>query len=275
MLDTLTAAQAWRSDMTGYAPAQVVPEALIVRTTTTVGTVTGDAPAMRVPWVNDDDAGFVSEGSLIPEGDPDLAETVIYTGKIAKLLRISAEQYYRDETASLLADAVTRTVTRAADIAFLTQDEPVGATTPPAGLLHAQGATTAENLTGNLDTLHDLLAVLENALAHPSHIILDPAGWAALGKMKTGEDRNDSLLGSGTTAGEKTLLGLPVIVTNTMPTATGLIIDKSDVLSVLGKVEVATSEHAYFTSQGVAVRCTWRIGAKPMHPERLGIFTIA
>ena len=47
---------AWRPDVTAFVADDVVPEALLLRTTTVVGSVEGDAPAVRVPIVADDGA---------------------------------------------------------------------------------------------------------------------------------------------------------------------------------------------------------------------------
>jgi hypothetical protein len=47
--------------------------------------------------------------------------------------------------------------------------------------------------------LVDLIAQLQDNLAVPSHILLDPRGWAELRKLKTGNTFNSSLLGAGTT----------------------------------------------------------------------------
>jgi hypothetical protein len=56
---------------------------------------------------------------------------------------------------------------------------------------------------------------------------------------------------------------------------TGLIVDKFAVVSAVGAVQVATSEHEYFSSDSLALRATWRFGHVAVRPEQLGKFTIA
>ena len=120
-LATTSSAKALHLDVQGVAPSEVIPEALVVLTSSRAGFVEGDEPAVRVPFVNvDDDAGFVPEGTNIPEADPDTSETLIYTGKVAVLAKISAEQYRTGTASGLLSDAVRRALIKKANVAYLT-----------------------------------------------------------------------------------------------------------------------------------------------------------
>ncbi|MBE1531145.1 phage major capsid protein [Actinomadura algeriensis] len=273
---TGTSAKAWAPDVTTFAPADAVPEALILQTSTVAGSVEGDAPAVRCAYVDDADAEFVAEGADIPESDPALSEVLVYTGKISQLVRLSREQFEQDGTEDRLAVSVGRAVTRRANTAYLTQAAPaVGETTPPAGILNITGITAGGAVTGNLDVLVDLLATLQGNDAEPSHIITDPTGWATLRKMKTdATDSNESLLGAGTTDATRMLLDLPVVVSPAMTAGTGLVVDRTAVVSAVGSVLVAVSEHVYFTADSIGLRCTWRIGWNVVRPERIGSFTI-
>ncbi len=107
---TTNAAKAFDPDVVGLAPQDVIPEALIIATSTRAGAVEGDEPAVRVPFVEipDGDVGFVPEGDDIDEADPDSSEVVIHTGKVAVLAKISGEQYSTGSAASMLSDAVCR-----------------------------------------------------------------------------------------------------------------------------------------------------------------------
>lgn len=51
--------------------------------------------------------------------------------------------------------------------------------------------------------------------------------------------------------------------------------EKSAVVSAYGEVNVNTSDHQFFSSDSVAVRCTWRVGHNVVRPNRIGTFTIA
>ena len=54
-----------------------------------------------------------------------------------------------------------------------------------------------------------------------------------------------------------------------------MVVDKSAIVSAVGAVMVAQSEHAYFSSDSIALRGTWRFGQNIVRPERIGKFTIA
>lgn len=272
---TTTSAYAWRPDDTTFAPADVVPEALIMRTSTVAGSIEGDKPVLHVAYIDDDDAEFVAEAAEIDESNPALAEVAVATGKISQLVRLSNEQWRQEGTAGQLAASVARAIVKRADEAFLTQTAPTPpAVQPPAGLLNIAGITAGDEVTGSLDALVDLLAELESDGATPTHIVVDPHGWAQLRKLKTGTDYNSSLLGAGTTDAVPMLLSLPVLVNRWAPAFSGIVIDRNAVVSAVGQVKIATSEHQYFSSDSIAVRATWRIGWNVVRPNRIGKFTI-
>lgn len=272
---TLTSAEAWSPHVTAVAPSEAVPEALILQTSTVAGSVEGDAVAVRVQYVDDDDAGFVAEGATIPEADPDLAETLVFTGKISKLVRLSREQFVQDNAAGLLSESVRRVVTKAGNVAYIAQAAPVSpAVTPPAGLLNIDGIEDGGAVASDLDALIDLQATIAGNDGNATHIVLSPTAWASLRKFKTATDEATNLLGAGTEDTVHALLNLPVLVSNAVPANTGLMIDKSAVVSAVGNVMVAQSEHVYFAADSIGLRCTWRIGANVVHPERIGHFTV-
>jgi hypothetical protein len=84
--------------------------------------------------------------------------------------------------------------------------------------------------------------------------------------MKTGNDFNSSLLGAGTTDATPMLLSLPVIVDASVPDYSGVVVDQSAVVSAVGHVKVATSEHQYFSRDSVLLRATWRSGTSSSGP---------
>ena len=273
---TLTSARGWSPDVTGIAPEDAIPDALVLLTSTVAGHVEGDAPAVRVTYVDDAEADFVGEGEDIPEADPDLAEVLVYTGKVAQLIRLSREQWVQDSTSGLLSSSVERAVTKRANLAYLAQVAPTPpAVTPPAGLLNVSGIVNGGAVATNLDALVDLVATLEDNDGTPSHWIMSSTAWAKLRKLKTGTGLASSLLGAGTSDTAKMLLDLPVLVTPAMTASTGMLVDKSAIVSVVGDVMVAQSEHAFFTSDSIALRCTWRFGQNVVKPNRIGKFTVS
>lgn len=273
IITTNLSATGWSPAVTEVAPGDAVPDALVLKTSTVAGAVEGDSVAVHCVYVDDADAGFVAEGAVIDEGTPGLAQCTVFTGKIAQLIRLSREQYGQEHTAKQMSVSVARAVTRAANKAYLAQPAPAGpAVTPPAGLIHVPGLVDCGTIADDLDALTDGLATLAANYSAPTHILAAPDAWAALQKLKTADNFNTSLLGAGTTEAQRFLFNLPVIVDPAVPSGTGIIIDSSAVVSAVGPVTVATSDQAHFTSDSVAVRCTWRFGQNIVRPNRIGLF---
>ncbi|MCA4722612.1 phage major capsid protein [Mycolicibacterium fortuitum] len=274
---TTTSEYAWRPDQTAFHAADVIPEALILQTSTVSGQIDGDKPSLHVAYVDDADAEFVAEAADIDESDPAMAEVIVHTGKISQLVKLSREQFYQQGTPDQLRQSVSRAIVKRADQAYLSQIVPTPpAVHPPAGLLNIAGVTEAtDEVADSLDALVDLIAVLESEGATPSHIVVDPLGWAELRKLKLGDDYNASLLGAGTTDAVPMLLSLPVLVNRWAPAMSGLVLDSGAVVSAVGQVQIANSEHQFFSSDSVALRATWRIGWNVVRPQRIGKFDIA
>lgn len=272
---TITSAGAWSPDLTEVAPGIAVPDALILSTSTVAASIEGDAAVVRVQYVDDATAAFFGEGVTIDTAEPDLSECLVYSGKIAQVIRLSREQFTQPNSSELLSTSVARAVTKAGNLAYISQVAPTPpALSPPAGLLNVDGIVNGGDITDNLDALVDLLATLATNGSEPSHILMSPTAWASLRKLKIGVDFNSTLLGTGATDAQKFLLDLPVIVSPAVPVDTGLVVDKTAVVSAVGSVQVAQSEHAFFSADSIAVRCTWRFGANVVKPDRIGKFTV-
>lgn len=267
---TVTSARAWSPDLHVFAPEEALPDALILATSIVAGEIEGDEPSVRVAYVDDADAEFVAEGNEIPEADPALAETVVFTGKVSQLIRLSREQWSQVGAAELLSESVARAVTNRANAAYISQAAPASpAVTPPAGLLNVAGVIDGGAIGADLDALADAMATVEGNGGLPSHIIASPSAWGFLRKMKTGTGAATSLLGAGTADVERRLLGVPVLTTPAVPAGGLLLIDRTAVVSAVGPVRVATSEHTYFSSDSIGLRCTWRFGANLVRPDRV------
>lgn len=275
IVTTPTSPKAFALDVLGRPPETIIPTALIIQATTKAGVVEGDEPAVRVPAINlDASVGFVPEGNNIPEANPDLAELVILTGKIAELIKVSREQLAQENALDLISHEIRRSMIAKADWALLQQPAPVSpATHPPAGLLaHASDAGT---IAGSLDALIDAIAVIESLPGGvATHIIANPSAYAALRQFKKGTGSNESLLGAGTEAGAKTLLSLPVLTTVAMPADQVLVLDKHQVLSAYGEFKFARSDDFYFGSDNVALRATLRFGAGTVEPNAMQVLTV-
>ncbi|OBI18619.1 hypothetical protein A5712_21635 [Mycobacterium sp. E2327] len=273
--NTTGSAKAFHLDVQGVEPQDVIPEALILQTSTKAGDVEGDEPAVRVPRVTLDGApGFVPEGDAIDESDPDDSETVIHTGKIAVLTSVSREQYGQGTASSLLNAAVRRSMVRKANSAYLAQAAPVGpAVTPPAGLLH-QSFHDGGILDESLDALIDAVAYIEDDGGVASHIIASPTAWAELQKFKTATDSNQSLVGAGTSSATRQVLSLPVVTDRDVPAGQLVVVDKNAILAVWGQLLIATSSDYHFNRDSIAIRATWRFGQQIAHPNRVVVLGI-
>src|SRR5699024_4308033 len=240
---TLTSSKAWAPDQNIFSPADAVPNALILSHSTVGGVIEGDEPALRVAYVDDADAQFTAEGTEIPEADPALNEILVYTGKITQLVRLSREQYLQKDTEKEAGDSLARDDTRKDNAAFLTQQAPgSGDNAAPVGLVNIADNIEGGRVDNDLDALIDLTAQLEANGATPSGIIVDPIGWASLRKLKTAQDANTTLLGSGTNQAQRLLLDLPVTVSAALAENTGIVVDNTAVVSAVGPVNIAVDE---------------------------------
>lgn len=266
-LTTRISAKAWSPDVQGFNPSEVIPNALINIITTVAGVVEGDDPAVRVPVVADDEATVVPEGAEIPEAAPTLSEAVVNTVKVAKLLRLSREQFMQNRAAGILATAAQRSIISKADDVLLNY------LTAPNGLM-TQISTDAGAVAADFDALIDAVSTITANGGEPTHIVLSPSAWASLQKFKTGTGSAGNLLGAGTQATVPMLLGVPIVVNRHVPDGAGLIVDRSDIVSAFGTVNVATSEDVYFASDSIGMRVTFRFGAAVVHPNRHARFTV-
>jgi HK97 family phage major capsid protein len=142
-------------------------------------------------------------------------------------------------------------------------------------LLNTAGITDFETpIADDLDQLVDAIAFVELDGGTATHIIANPTAWGTLSKLKRATDCNESLVGAGTVAAERALLGLPVLVTPAMPGGALLVVDKSAVIGAQSPVRLARSEDAYFSSDTIGVRVTWRLGWKVMHTARVAKLTV-
>ncbi|MGH3265309.1 MAG: phage major capsid protein, partial [Trebonia sp.] len=272
---TKTSATAWSPDVTEFAAADTVPDALILKCATPGGIVEGDSPSVRVAYVDDDEAQFTAEADTIPEAEPTLAERLVHTAKVTQLIRVSDEQYRQTNTATQLSASVARAITRRANTAFVAEAAPTApAVAPMPGLLNVAGIVDGGEIGTNLDGLVDLIAELQTNLAVPSHILLGVHAWSEFRKLKVGgSETNSSLLGAGTSDAQQLMLSLPVIVGVAVPGNTGIVLDRNAIVAAVGPIKVATSEHQYFNSDSIALRATWRFGHVVVRPERIGKFT--
>lgn len=257
-----------------FIAQEVVPEALIYEITTVVGSIEGDEPAIRVPYVKEDPhVGFVLEGDPIYAENPQLDEVVIRTGKLATIVRQTNESASYTDANTLNAASMARSITVSGNNALLSSTPSSQVTTEPVGLMLTEGLADAPTLGDNLDAIGDAITAVEVAGGTATHIVVSPAAWGHIRSLKSGTGSNLPLIGAPADQTERRMFGLPVIVSHQMPTAAGaenvLIVDKSNILSAVGAIKLATSSEYYFGSDSLARRATWRIGWQVLDPKRL------
>lgn len=266
---TLTAAKAWAPDRT-FAAREVLPEALILQTSDVDRAVLGDNQRALVSYINDDTAQIVAEGDVIPESDPDMNQIEFQTHKVAKLYPISNELYAQEGAPAALSEAIRSAIIREANQVYLSN------VSAPVGLVNYPNITVqATAVSANLDPLIDTVATVESLGARPTHLIVNPLTWAKMLKIKTQTGSAEGLLGAGTSAAQRQLLGLPVVVSEFMTANTGLVIDQMAIKSIVSDVATSVSKDYLFNRDAVALRATFRFGFGIVRPSRIAKFTVA
>ena len=123
-IQTPTSTFPWRPDVSAFAASDIVPDALVMQCSTIAGEIQGDAPSVRVAYVQDDDAQHSAEAEEIPEAQPGLSEVQVFTTKITQLIRVSREQYNQTGTAEQLSMSARRAIIRKADTSFIAEPPP-------------------------------------------------------------------------------------------------------------------------------------------------------
>ena len=198
--------------------------------------------------------GFVAEAAPIPDAAQQFAEVVLTTDKVATIGKYSFETLQQPEAARLVVESLSRSVTRSANAAYL------NSASAPSGLLTTAGIVDGGTVGTNLDELVDAVSGIESDGGAATHVIASPNAWAALSKLKTATDSEANLLGAGLAAGQRSLLGVPVLVSADMPSNKLLVLDKSAVIAAQSPVRLTRSEDAYFANDVVGIKVIWRIG---------------
>lgn len=263
-ITTPTTNRTWSPDeVASYSPTDQLADSLILTLTTKAGEIEGDAPSLRVPFIADATAGIVAEGSTITPTEPALDEHLVTTVKVAQLSVVSREQTTRAGAAEAIAASMRRSIVALADEKFLSS---VTAPEGLAALITTSGGTIGTTAWG----IYDAVASLEAAGAKASHWVMHPTDWATLAKIPEVTAGNKPVLGNLADATARTLAGLPVVVSRFATVGKALLIDRAEIVAAYGALQLARSEDAYFASDAVGIRATWRIGWGVPRPARAG-----
>ena len=245
-----------------FPSAEVVPDSLILQIATVTSAPEGDVPVVRVPYVeNDPTVGFVKEGEEIPTANPKLNEVLIQTKKLAIISEQSREASSYEESALAISTSLQRAITMKADHAFL------NSVTDPTGLWNMAGVIDAGTVTDSFDPFTDAIMGIEANMGKATAIVIDPASWGALSKLKY--TSGVLQLGSPAEQASRMLFGLPVYVTPSMEAGHALVVSREDLIAAVGQIGLNISTEAAFRADSIVYRAIWRIGWNVVHPDRM------
>ncbi|WP_100480103.1 phage major capsid protein [Mycobacteroides abscessus] len=273
---TVTNPDAFALDIQGLEPQKIIPESLAIMATTRVGIAQADDVFVRVPHLDlSDDVAWVPEGTAIPEADPDADESIIATGKLGVLVKLSIEQLRQPNVTEIVSQEIGRSLTTKINSALINTVAPVSpAVLPPAGLI-AQGTTVATAVASNLDGIVNAISLIQELPGgDATNVIASPSAWASLQKFKVATGSNASLLDARVDSAEKRLLSVPVHVDSSVPSNKIVVLDKRRVLSAYSDIQVSKSDQAFFASDVVGIKATFRVGAVVTDALAVQVLTI-
>ncbi|MFI9082182.1 phage major capsid protein [Streptomyces sioyaensis] len=227
---------------------------------------------VHIPIVQSDaGASFVAEGEEIAPTDATLGELEINPAKCAGLSIVSNElaEDSDPDAQKLVGDGLARSIARVLDRSFFNA-LPAPA---PKGLESVDGVGTVDAGTKftNLDAFQEAINRAEDVGATITAFAVNPADALTLAKLKQAKDSNVPLLGSDpTTPTRRTVLGVPLYVSNAVTAGTAWGIPRDRVMVVMRRdVTLDVSKHARFTSDQVAIKATMRVAHAFPHPAAI------
>lgn len=233
---------------------------------------------LRIPkLVSGISASFVAENELIPEGDVTFGEVKLMPSdrKSIKTITRYSNEMLRQSVVGLDATLKTRLVadvSTALDNALLTG---TGATKSITGITKQAGTQAGVLDAGNPDSLLDALAQAHAAEVTPNRWFLSGVDFFSLRKLKDADGHY--LVESDVTAGARySLFGLPVTVTNKLPTGTAVLADTSQIAvvrDIAPTITILSERYAEFDQIGIRVVTRYDLGL--LHPEGVIVLTDA
>lgn len=222
--------------------------------------------------------GFVGEGEQIPDAySADFGEITLMptTRKSLKcIVRMTAEVVRQAHIGldALLRQRLVHDVQTALDDALLTGD---GAEDTITGLIHQPGVQTGTYDLLTPDTFLDALALLAAEEVTPTRWFLNGADFFAVRKLTDANKRY--LLEADITAGTTyKLFGVPVTVTNKLPSGTALLGNMGDVVVVRDtNPQIKVLDQTYAATDEIGIRVTCRYDLGMLRPESLVKLTAA
>lgn len=224
---------------------------------------------VRVPRIaNGVTAGFVAEGAQISDGDVAFDEVTLLpsTLKGLKVLVKLSNELIRTSVVGLESVLQTRLVTDVANALDAALWDGTGSSNTVKGILRATGIETGTLDLTDPDSLIDGLAKAQGNKVNPTHWVMTSASFAALRKLRVGEDDARYLFDPATIQNgtELRLLGLPVILTDNIPAVSTkkrvALVDFSKVVvgrDVNAEVKILDQTWGDYDSIGIRVVSRW------------------
>lgn len=231
---------------------------------------------LRIPKLTGStEPGWVGEGELIPEHDVTFDEVKLMPSdrkSIKTLIRFTNEllrQSVIGLDATLRARLVSDVATKL-DTAFLVGD---GANKSVTGIINQPGVQAGVLDVTEPDSLLDALALAAAAEVTPNRWFLSGADFMAVRKLKA-TDGHYLLQADLTADATYRLFGVPVTVTNKLPTGTAVLVNMSEVAvarDLAPSVTLLAERYAEFDEQAIRVVTRYDLGL--LHPEGVVVLT--
>ena len=219
------------------------------------------ASPIRVPRiVHGVTAGFVGEGQEITDGDVEFDEVTLLpsTLKSLKVLVRVSNEMIRQSVIGLDAVLQTRLVTDVANALDAALWNGTGSSSTIKGILQADDIATGDLDLTDVDSLIDGIATAMANKVTPTHWAMSSDVFSAFRKIKVGTS-DARYVFDPTTVQNGTafqLLGLPVIITDNVPSDSAALVDFSKVVvarDLDAQIKVIDQRWAEYDSVGIRV----------------------
>jgi HK97 family phage major capsid protein len=234
------------------------------------------ASPLRIPkLVGSGDASWIGEGELIPEHDIEFDEVRLMPSdrkSVKTLIRFSNELLRQSIIGlnSVLQTRLVGDVARKIDDAFLTGDGADGSVT---GILNQTGVQAAAFDPEEADTFLDALAMASAAEVTPNRWFMSGADFFTVRKIK--DNSGNYILESDITSGTThRLFGVPVTVTNKIPTGKAILANMGEVAVARDTnptVKLLDQRYAEYDEQAIRVTARYDLGL--LRPEGVIVLT--
>ncbi len=236
-------------------------------------TILNSASPIRVPRISSGaTAGFVAAGVQITDGSVDFDEVELLPSalKALKVLVRTSNELIRQSVVGLEAVLRQRLVTDVAKALDAALWNGAGTSDTIKGILNADNIQLGQLVLNDIDSLIDGLAIAQANHVSPTHLVMDVDTFTGFRKIKVGDDDaryvfDPSTVQSGTAF---QLLGLPVILTEHVPTQGVAIVDFSKVVVARDvDAEVKILDQTWGDYDSVGVRAVTRYDVALLQDE--------